>query len=138
MPSFVESDVNNLRNSGTGTVNIIEKTNTVISGDFATVLRFLYRDSTFNTYTYEHQKTYLKHGDTIYIFDYAADNREAYSRYLDGAKNILNSITFNSPSVSSESVSGVPPCGDGTGIGTIINMSHLDESTGQQVLDCSG
>ena len=134
LSGFVDSDVNNLKNSATGTVDFVDRANTVLSGDFATVLHFIYKDSAFKPYVYEHEKTYLKHGDKIYIFDYAADTPESFLRYLDGVKKILNSVTFNSPSLSSEPVSEVPPCPGGMG----GNSSHLDENTGQWVLDCSG
>jgi hypothetical protein len=85
-----------------------------IAGAPSISLRFLYRDAQFPEYTYEHQKVFLKHGDTIYLFDYATDNRDSFSVYLQDMKNLLNTVEFNSPAPMG---SNQPP------IGTVINMT---------------
>ncbi len=62
----------------------------LISNNPSMTLHFIYSDSTFKAYIYEHQKTYVKHGDRIYIFDYAADSNQSYRKYLDTINKIIS------------------------------------------------
>jgi len=51
-----------------GTTEIIYRKNSVISGDFPTVLHYIFKGSTIKDYVTE-QKVYLKHGYKIYVLD---------------------------------------------------------------------
>jgi hypothetical protein len=97
LEGYVSNDIQNLQNSVFGTVDIVNKQNTVISRDFATVLHFIFKDSKTKDYVTEHQKTYLKHGDKIYVFDYTP-SRKSFQRYLEGANAIVSSAEFSSGS----------------------------------------
>ena len=74
--SFVNSELDGFKESTTGHFDIQDTSmccdgEPQIANNPSVNIHFTYKDSAFKTYVYEHQKTYVKHGDKIYIFDIA-------------------------------------------------------------------
>ena len=91
--AFLNSELDEFERATTGHFDIKETSMCceVFDSHKASVYtQYTYSDATFNTYVYEHLKTYAKYGDRIYTFDFAADSQESFRKYVDIANNIIH------------------------------------------------
>src|SRR5688500_16811127 len=107
LAAYVRLDTQKLRDSTSEAVNISSMKNSVISGNPAILLHYIVEFSSgaiiigsndeevgIDSDVYEHLKTYLMHGDKVYVFDYASDSADLFQQYLKDANALVSSARF--------------------------------------------